>query len=126
MATDISALSAAIKLVVDAVKDGIASGKDSTALGKLIEFQNLIPDIEALLPKVGEIPAEVAALQPADYQALVLAIGADASQLDPALQPKINAVLNLLGVLANSVYPAVQGVLVAFAAPVAPAAPPAP
>lgn len=112
MATDLSALKAAIKLLVDA-------GKDVQSGASVVSYANLFPDIIALVPSIGDIPAEAKALEPADYVELVGALASDLSVTDAHSAAIISASVALLNVLVMSALPAVEALLAAIKAPAA-------
>lgn len=83
------ALKAALKLIIDA-------GKDVAAHGDAASYSNLIGDVVALMPLVGEIPSEAKALIAADYLELVNALVADLAVTNVKAEGIINAALKIL------------------------------
>jgi hypothetical protein len=125
MATNLVPLQAAIKLIADAAGDAIkASGDSSTAL-KAAEFENLIPDVLALLPQIGQI--SLAGLAPADYATLLTNLATDLALPASHTAAIINASIKVIEDLVTVVYPDVKVLIAAIqAAPTpAPAATPA-
>ena len=119
MSTDISALKSAIKLAADAVQAGIKFSQDKS----VTDFQPLFGDLLAVLPTVGEIPAEISALSMDDAGALIAALEADLGASGDNLTAIIVAALKLLNDLATVIWPDVKALLAAISpAPVAPAA----
>ena len=121
--TDISALALAVKLVADAAKDTEQVVKDGPGpLMALLDYRNLVGDLFDLVPKIGDIPAEAKALEPADYVALAGMLAADLGIGDPHIGPIVDASLALLTELVSGVLPKVEALVAAIKAP-APAAP---
>lgn len=116
MATDLTALKAAIKLVADATVDTVKAGSDATSIGKIAEYQNLIPDLMSLVPQIGNIPTEASALQPADYQALIAELAADLNLPAGKVQSIVAASLKLLQDVVTVMVPDVQALLLAVKA----------
>lgn len=115
MNTNLVALLAAIKCLADAANDTVAALKPGqSAVARLAAYYNLIPDIESLVPQIGLIPAEVAALQPADYVSLTSSLVADLAISDVKAQAIIAASLKLLTDIALTVVPDVQALLSAI------------
>jgi hypothetical protein len=72
MSTDLTALQNLVNLIGDAAKDTVnAVGPGESFLARFSNYENLLPDFVSLASSIGEIPAEVSALQPADYVTLV-------------------------------------------------------
>lgn len=109
MGKDLSALKAAIKLIVDA-------GKDVAAKGSLASYANLLPEVMALLPQLGEIPAEAQGLVAADYLSLVEELVADLAVSDAHAQSVITAALKVLQDVVAMV-PDVEALIAAIKAP---------
>lgn len=97
MATDISALSNVIKLIVDAGKDTVAAIQpNQSVIGRFLAYENLIGDLFSVVPSLGEIPAEVAALSVADYAALAAVLAQDIAANNANATAVINAALKVL------------------------------
>lgn len=122
MTTNLTALKAAIKLVADAAVDTekvIAAG--SSPLAALFTYKNLIPDVLALVPQIGDIPTEAKAMVPADYVALVAEFAKDAGLSEASAGTVVNAGIDLLQELVGVVLPKVEAL--ANAVKKSPAAP---
>lgn len=111
--TNLSALQAAIKLLADLINDSIKAAGDSSIPLKLEEFSNIIPDIMALIPAIGLIPTEAAALQPADYGSLVASFSNDMALPEGKAANIINASVKIISDLASIIIPDVQALIVA-------------
>lgn len=126
--TNLGPLKAAIKLVADAVSDGIKASGDATTPAKLADFQNLIPDVLNLIPQIGQI--SLSGLAPADYAALLAELAVDLAIPQAHTAAIVNASIKLLQDVATIIVPDIESVLAAVqAAPApapAPAAPPPP
>jgi hypothetical protein len=61
MATNLTAPQTAIKLIADATTDSIKAAGDSTTAAKIAEYE-LLSDVIALIPQIGDIPTEASAL----------------------------------------------------------------
>jgi hypothetical protein len=68
-----AALQAAVKLLADAASD-VASHASGVA-----GYENLLPDLLGVLPQVGQIGAQIKALEPADYETLLATVASDLS-----------------------------------------------
>lgn len=113
--TDLKALKAAIKLLADAAVDTekvVATG--ASPLGALLTYRNLIPDVLALVPQIGELPAEAKDLQPEDYVALVQEFAKDLVITDARAGSLVDAGLALLQELATGVIPKLEALAAAF------------
>lgn len=127
MAKDLSALKAAIKLVSDAVNDSVKPASGDSPAAKLVNFQNLIPDILDLLPKIGDIGAEVNGLSPADYGVLLGELAADLAMPNAHVGAIVTASIKLLEDIVQVILPDVQALIAAAqAAPQPVVAGPAP
>lgn len=111
--TNLSALQAAIKLLADLINDSIKAAGDSSIPAKLEDFSNIIPDIMALIPSIGSIPSEAAAMQPADYGALVSSLAADMALPEGKAANMINAGVKIISDLASIIVPDVEAFIVA-------------
>lgn len=123
---NLSALSQAIKLLADAVKDTMAALQPGqSAMAKLLAYSNLVPDIEALIPQIGSIGSEVGSLSPADYVTLTSQLVSDLAISDVKAQAIIASSLKLLSDLAVVILPDVQALISAAKSSdvVAPASP---
>lgn len=101
---DVSALQAALDLLADAAHDYITTTPDAS--GGLAQYQNLLPDVLALVPKIGQIPAEVKGITLADGVTLVSALAARVSIPDDHAEKVLTAaleVLKLIPALATSI-----------------------
>jgi hypothetical protein len=107
MATNLSALQAAIKLLADAVTDVASKGSVLTYLG-------LLPDLMGLVPQIGDIPAEVKSMQPQDYVTLAESLAQDLQIPSAKVQGIIQASLVMLNALVGSVLPAVEQLVAAI------------
>lgn len=124
MATDLTALQNAIKLLADAAVDTAAVASGSNPLATLFTYKNLIPDLMMLAPTIGELPAEAKALKAADYITLVEGLARDLSLTDAHAGSVVNASIDLLQELAIVTLPKVEALVAAVKAPVTvPAAP---
>ncbi len=108
--TDISALKKVVKLVADAVNDSIKASADADGTAKLMEFQNLIPDILALLPSIDEIPKEIHLLDAESYAALVAELAVDLVLPVGKTENIVKASLKLLGDIVLVIVPDVQAI----------------
>lgn len=113
MVTDIDALKKAIKLVADAVNDSVKAAADTSSAAKLLEYQNLIPDILSLLPVIGEIPVEASNLSAEDYAALIAEVGADLALPAGKTEEIVKASLKLLSDIVLVVIPDIAAVVAA-------------
>lgn len=111
--TDISALKKAIKLVADAVNDTIKASGDSNGTAKLMEYQNLLPDILNLLPVIGEIPKEAEHLDAEAYAALIAELAADLILPIGKTESVVKTSLKLLSDVAVVIVPDVLAVIAA-------------
>lgn len=111
-------LKAAIKLLADLAIDTekvIAAG--GSPLVALFTYKNLIPDIMALAPHIGELPKSVHDLAPDDYVALVGELVKDMAITDAHAGAVISAGLAVLQELTLGVVPKVQALAAAVKAP---------
>lgn len=111
MATNLAPLQAAIKLIADAVSDAVASKGDSNSVLKAAQFENLIPDVLALLPQIGQI--SLSGLAPADYTTLLTNLAADLALPAGNTASIINASVKLLEDLTTVIYPDVLALIAA-------------
>lgn len=111
MATDLTALQAAIKLVADVIVDTEKAA--TTPANKFLAYANIIPDIEALIPKIGELPAEVTALAPQDYATLLTTFAADMTLSTAKAQALLASSVKLISDLITYIVPDVQAVIAA-------------
>jgi len=104
MATDLSALKAAIKLLADA-GNGIVKAAESGqgVAGYLPIVSAILPDLLVALPLIGEIPSEVSALEAADYASLLSDLAADLNIANPKVEAIIAAVIPIISSLASQV-----------------------
>lgn len=115
--TNISALKKAIKLLADAAVDTekvVATG--ASPLGALLTYRNLIPDVLALVPVIGELPAEAKDLKPEDYVALVQEFATDLAITDARASSLVDAGLALLQEMATGFLPKLEALAAAFRA----------
>lgn len=118
MTTNLKPLKAVIRLVADAVVDTekvIESGM--SPLVALFTYKNLVPDIIALVPQIGEIPSAVKALAPDDYVALVTEFAKDLAITDAHAGTIVDAGLDLLHELIGVALPKAQVLAAAIKAP---------
>lgn len=95
--TNLTALTSAIKLLSDAVLDSISAIQPGQSIiTKLFDYENLIGDLESLLPNIGDIPTEVSQLQPEDYLTLVNTLVTDLNVTDVKAKAIITASLTTL------------------------------
>lgn len=119
---NLKALSQAIKTLADAVKDTMAAIQPGQSiLGRLASYSNLIPDLEALIPQIGDIVGEASALKPEDYVTLVSLLVTDLAVTDEKAKAIIAASLKLLSDLALVIVPDAQSLIAAINTPAAPA-----
>lgn len=121
MAANLVPLKAAIKLIADAANDAIKAAGDTNPTLKLLDFQNLIPDVLALLPQIGSI--SLSGLAPADYTALLTELTTDLALPAGHTAAIINASIKLIEDLIAVIVPDVEALVAASKA--APAAAPA-
>lgn len=107
--TNLGPLKAAIKLVADAVSDGIKASGDATTPAKLADFQNLIPDVLNLIPQIGQI--SLSGLAPADYAALLAELAVDLAIPQAHTAAIVNASIKLLQDVATIIVPDIESVL---------------
>lgn len=99
-----AALVAVIKLVADAAKDTAAAIQPGQALlSRLAGYGNLVLDVEALLPQIGDLKAELAGLTPPDYVELAGVLVSDLAFSNEKAQGIVATALDLLGELAGPV-----------------------
>ena len=116
MSTNLTALQSAIKLVADAAMDSVKAIGDSNTASKMAEYENLIPDLMALVPQIGQIPAEASALQPADYAALIQILATDLALPAGHVEGIITVSLKLLTDIVTVIVPDVQALIAAIQA----------
>lgn len=126
MATNLQALTDAVNLLGDAVKDSIAAASDSNAVSKTLEFENLVPDLFPLISQIGDLSTEMKNLQPADYITLVTQLASRMAIQNVHAEAIVAASIKLLTDLITTVLPDVQALIAAVKAPVAATAPVAP
>lgn len=114
--TDLSALKKAIKLVSDAVNDSIKASKDESGAAKMLEYQNLIPDVLNLLPDIGLIPQEAGHLQPEDFASLLAEVATDLALPVGKAEEVVKASIKLLSDVAVVVVPDVAALIKAIKA----------
>lgn len=115
--TDVTALTSALNLIADAANDTIAAATaGTTAAQKVMDFENLLPDLMALIPQIGNIPAEAKALQSADYITLVESFVTRLGVTNTHAEAIIAASLKLLTDIVNVIIPDVQGLVAAIKA----------
>ena len=113
MATNLTALQAAIKVVADVVSDSVAAASATSSAAKLADFENLLPDVMALIPQIGDVPSEASALAPADYATLVESLASDLSLPNGKVESIITAAVKLISDIATVIVPDVEAVLAA-------------
>lgn len=121
MATNLAPLKAAIKLVADGVADGIKAAGEATSAAKLVDFQNLIPDILTLLPQIGDL--SVNGLSSQDYATLLAELATDLAIPNSHIAGIVNASVKLLQDIVVVIVPDVEALVEAIkqAPPVLPA-----
>lgn len=117
MTTNLTALAGAIKLVADAAKDASSMTTGAGTLGAIMGFENLVPDVLAVLPEIGDIPAEVTKLTPADYLTLVDMLVTDLAVSNAHAQSIIGPSLTLLKDLVTVVLPDLKALVSAINGP---------
>src|SRR5580692_6553381 len=96
------ALSALLKTAVDAGKDIVAAIKPGQNLTQEIaNFQNLVSDAVSDVSEIGDLSAELAALQPSDYESLAAEAITDAAFTSTQAQAIAAAGVKLLGDLSS-------------------------
>lgn len=98
---DLSALQAALNLIADAAHDYTSA--DPANNKDLSNYQNLLPDVLALVPKIGEIPAEIKGLTLADGVSLVTALAARVIIPEEHAEKVLNASLEVLKLIPSLV-----------------------
>lgn len=118
MADKLVALKAAIKFLADLSVDTeklVAAGGNPIAA--LFIYKNLIPDVMALAPHIGELPKSVHDLAPEDYIALVEELVKDMAISDAHAGAVISAAIDILQEVTIGVVPKVQALAAAVKAP---------
>lgn len=118
MAANLAPLKAAIKLIADATRDVMKAAGETNPTMKLLDFQNLIPDVLALMPQIGNI--SLSGLSPADYSTLLTELATDLALPAGHTAAIINASIKLLEDIALVIVPDVEALIAAAKA--APAA----
>lgn len=90
----LAALKSAVKLVAHVVSDSMKALKDATLAAKLADYSNIIPDLQTMLPEMGDI--SVSSLAPEDYAALVVEIGQDFQLTDAHAEAIVTASIALI------------------------------
>lgn len=118
MATNKDALYAALKLVADAAQDTVqAIQPGESTLSRLLAYKNLTGDLFALMPQIGDIPAEAKALDPAGYADLCSHFVADLAITDAHAQAIVGAGLKLLNDVVSVIVPDAEALVAAIKAP---------
>lgn len=107
MATDINALKAAIRLVAHETNAFLVSGSKF----ELANHQRLIPDLFALIPVMGEIPAEAKDLDPNELAELVAHFAAELALPVGRTQRIVEASVKLIHDIVVVIVPDVQAVI---------------
>jgi hypothetical protein len=89
----------------------IASG--GSPLAALLTYRNLVPDIMALTPQIGQIPTEAKALSPADYVTLTAALAADLSLSNAAAEQVATTGIDLLQEIVIVLMPKIKALALA-------------
>lgn len=122
--TNLKALQDAVKLIVDAVNDSIkVAATGGNPLVALASYQNLIPDLMTLAPEIGEIPADVSAMNPSDYVTLVTGLVGQLGLTDAHVGTILGAALGLLQHIVADVLPSTTALIAAVQGPAAVTAP---
>lgn len=109
MGTDLNALKAVIKLFADAVVDTESLIKGGVSpLNALLAYKNIVPDVTALVPVVGEIPTEAKALDANDYVDLIATLVADLGITDAHAGSIADAAISLLRSVVDHVVPEIE------------------
>lgn len=90
----LAALKQVVKTVAHLGGDILQASHDPSAVQKLADFSNLLPDLMALLPQMGNI--FLTGLAPEDYTALIVELGQDLVIPDAHAAGILNASLNLI------------------------------
>lgn len=123
MATNVAALQSAVKIVADAIKDTLAALQPGQSLvAKVLDFENLVTDVAALIPVIGDIPSEVKAMAPTDAVALVDGLVVDLAISNEHAKAIAESSVKLLSDLAIVIVPDVQALIAAIKAPATAAA----
>lgn len=113
--TDLTALTSAIALVADAVTDTLVAVEPGQSIfGKLLDYENLVGDLENLLPQIGNVPAEVSALEPADVVTLVQTLVTDLGITDVKANAILAASIALLNHILTVILPDVTALITAI------------
>lgn len=116
--TNIDALKKLVKVIADAAKDTVAAAQPGeSVVQRLMNYQNLVGDVIAVIPSVGEIPSEVADLSAEDYAALAKELVTDLGIADQHIAGIVNASLALVNDIIEVVVPDVNNLLAAVKAP---------
>jgi hypothetical protein len=116
--TQQAALLSIIKLLADASKDTIAAIKPGQQImGRLLNYGNLVIDIEAFIPQLGNLSGLLSGLQPADYVTLAGALVTDLALTDAKAQAIVQASLALLAEVAGPVLSKTEALFAAIKAP---------
>lgn len=107
MATDIKALQSALNLIADAAHDYITS-KENGSTSNFATYENLLPDVLALVPQIGEIPTEVKALTVEDGLILVNGLMARVAISDVHAEAVISASLKILNDVISVLVPDIK------------------
>jgi hypothetical protein len=109
---NVTALQAAIKMLTDAINDTLSAVEpNQNILKEVFDYENLLPDLIALVPQIGQIPSEVSALQPADYASLLQGLVSELNVTNEKAQAIIAASLKVLADIATVVVPDVQNLI---------------
>lgn len=112
MNTNLVGLTAIINLIGDVARDTIIGlGKGENAIQRIGDYENLLPDITALIHTVGDVPAEASALQPQDYLTLMETLAARLVISNTHAGNIIEASLLLLNHITNIVVPDIKQLL---------------
>lgn len=87
---NLAALIAVTKLLADAANDFQVNGKTAAT------FENLIPDVIALMPLLSDIPTEAKGLAIADYEALLAQLVTDLMIANAKAKAYVDAALLFL------------------------------
>lgn len=115
MSTNLPGLLAVVNLVGDVAKDTSVSVNEPNQnfMIRVANYRNLLPDLVGLLSNVGDIPAEVKDLAPADYMTLVDSLVARLNIQNQHAEKIIETSLKLIGDLVETIFPDIQALLIA-------------
>lgn len=115
MATNLTALSSAIQLIADAANDTVqALQPGQSILQTLLDYENLIGDLEVLIPQIGDIPSEISQIGAAEYVTLIDTLVADLEISNEKAKAVVDAAVKLLNDLVLTILPNVECLVAAI------------